>query len=123
MCSQDASSSAQVLKAHVLPGIVDQNMAEQRATVAAPDPAAFTTLHGTDILAAFVPYGFGMTITPAGTDIEANPLATDIPVCSGILHVVDKVLLPADLAEGGDGGPEGGNAWEALEVSEVLITV
>lgn len=96
----------QVLKAHVIPGFMDRHEAIQLVALAQPDPAVVTTLHGADLLATFFPT-LGLNIRTVGTDIEPDFLEIDISVSPGVFHVVDEVLLPADLCNGGvlDGRP------------------
>lgn len=89
-------------------GAIDEETAVDFVSEAAPHPAAVTTLLGTDILGAFDSNGDNaITATPAGTDIEASFIAADISVCSGFVHIVDTVLVPARLYEGPDGGMYG----------------
>ena len=113
----------QVLKAHVIPGFIDRHEAIQLVALAQSDPAVVTTLHGTDLLATFFPNTLYLNIRTAGTDIELDFLELDIPVCSGVFHVVDKVLLPADLFKGGNGGSKWVTGWEAQDISGVLHAV
>ena len=76
----------QVLLNHILPSV------EDAATLAAAAPADVSTLLGTMLSTSIV--GEDLVVTPAGTTIAAKAVTTDVETCAGIVHVVDKVLVP-----------------------------
>jgi uncharacterized surface protein with fasciclin (FAS1) repeats len=75
---------ADILKYHVVAGNV-----RAAAVAALPKPAAVTTVQGT----AFT-VGTTLAITD-GRARTANLVATDVIASNGVIHVIDKVLLPA----------------------------
>jgi len=75
---------AGILTYHVVPGNV-----RAANVVALPKPASVTTLQGT----AFT-VGTTLAITD-GRGRIANLAATDVIASNGVIHVIDKVLLPA----------------------------
>ena len=59
-------------------------------------PTAFDTLLGSDAATQItVTGGEGVTIADAGSDATANVVTTDLITSNGVIHVIDKVLLPA----------------------------
>jgi uncharacterized surface protein with fasciclin (FAS1) repeats len=74
-----------VLTDHVLPANVPK--------AAAPVGKAITTVQGG--IFKIEPVGAGLTIQD-GRNRVANITATDIAASNGVVHVIDKVLLPAD---------------------------
>lgn len=81
----------QVLSAHIVPGAVEA--AGVIALVEDSSPASVETLFGTDV--EFTLSGDNVMVSPADTDIDATVVITDVPTCAGVVHVVDKVLVPA----------------------------
>jgi transforming growth factor-beta-induced protein len=77
-------SLAGILTYHVVAGNV-----RAAAVVALPKPASVTTVQGT----AFT-VGTTLAITD-GRARSANLVATDVIASNGVIHVIDKVLLPA----------------------------
>ena len=75
---------ADILKYHVVAGNV-----RAAAVAALPKPAAVTTVQGT----AFT-VGTTLAITD-GRARTANLVATDVIASNGVIHVIDKMLLPA----------------------------
>jgi uncharacterized surface protein with fasciclin (FAS1) repeats len=75
---------ADILNYHVVAGDV-----RAAAVVALPKPASVTTEQGT----AFT-VGANLAITD-GRARSANLVATDVIASNGVIHVIDKVLLPA----------------------------
>ena len=75
---------ADILKYHVVAGNV-----RAAAVAALPKPAAVTSVQGT----AFT-VGTTLAITD-GRARTANLVATDLIASNGVIHVIDKVLLPA----------------------------
>lgn len=92
----------QVLFAHVLPGIVGSEETLAAVEEAAPQPASATTLFGTDIEAVLDDEG-NVIVSPANTDIHGKIVSFDNPVCSGIVGIVDAVLVPAGIEDVGMG--------------------
>ena len=74
-----------VLTYHVLPAKVER--------AAVPAGKAITTVQGG--IFKVDPVGSGLVITD-GRNRRSTITATDIPARNGVVHVVDKVLLPAD---------------------------
>lgn len=74
-----------VLTYHVLPAKVER--------AAVPLGKAITTVQGGIFKVDAV--GSGLVITD-GRNRKSNITATDVPARNGVVHVVDKVLLPAD---------------------------
>ena len=96
----------QVILAHVVEG--ESTAEEILAAVVAADPEPFQvlTFAGTILNGILGPDG-EVIGNPDGTDIMSRLVKTDIPTCAGILHIVDKVLVPALPAEMPAGGEYG----------------
>lgn len=75
-----------VLLNHILP------TEEDAATLVATAPADVSTLLGTVLSTSVV--GEDLIVTPASTTIAGKVVTTDVATCAGIVHVVDKVLVP-----------------------------
>jgi transforming growth factor-beta-induced protein len=86
-------SKAQLLAAPSLGGILTYHVVAGNVraanVVALPKPASVTTVQGT----AFT-VGTTLAITDARGRV-ANLAATDVIASNGVIHVIDKVLLPA----------------------------
>jgi uncharacterized surface protein with fasciclin (FAS1) repeats len=86
-------TKAQLLASPTLGGILTYHVVagnvRAAAVVALPKPARVTTLQGT----AFT-VGTTLAITDARARV-ANLVATDVIGSNGVIHVIDKVLLPA----------------------------
>lgn len=89
----------QVLEAHVVPGIFDSTTAGVLFEESPTGVATATTLFGTDLEASRLEPK-QIIVTPSGTDIDASLVAFDIPVCAGVVNIVDKVLVPAGIPSG-----------------------
>ena len=77
---------------HILP------TAEDSETLVSTAPADVTTLLGTSLSYSLV--GEDLMVTPAGTTIASKVVTADVMTCAGVVHVVDKVLVPVvDSAE------------------------
>ena len=86
-------TKAQLLASPGLPGILTYHVVAGNVraadVVALPKPAGVTTVQGT---------AFTVGTTLAITDVRArsaNLVATDVIAGNGVIHVIDKVLLPA----------------------------
>jgi len=76
-------SLADILKYHVVAGNV-----RAATVVALPKPASVTTLQGS-------PFTVGSTLAITdGRSRTANLVATDVIASNGVIHVIDKVILP-----------------------------
>ncbi|MBK9181290.1 MAG: fasciclin domain-containing protein [Acidimicrobiales bacterium] len=73
---------AQILTYHVVPGMIMSTDLQPEQTVATVEGSDVTITVGAD----------GATIN------DANIVATDIVASNGVIHVIDAVLLPPDLA-------------------------
>lgn len=80
-----------VLYNHILP------TEEDAASIIAAGNATVTTVLGTDLEISVV----GESVFVTSGDITAEVTTTDVPTCAGIVHVIDKVLVPIlDAAAG-----------------------
>jgi transforming growth factor-beta-induced protein len=86
-------TKAQLLASPALPGILTYHVVNGNVraanVIALPKPASVTTLQGT----AFT-VGTTLAITDGRARV-ANLVATDVIASNGVIHVIDKVLLPA----------------------------
>ncbi len=73
---------AQILTYHVVPGMILSTDLQPEQTVATVEGSDVTITVGAD----------GATVN------DANIVATDIVASNGVIHVIDAVLLPPDLA-------------------------
>jgi LPXTG-motif cell wall-anchored protein len=101
----DTATLTDILLYHVVAGRV------LAADVVTLDSA--TTLQGAPI-----------TIEVVGGSVKLNGdvtvVATDIEACNGVIHVIDKVLLPPTLVTTTDALPETGTSTNTLAVLAVL---
>lgn len=74
----------QVLLNHILP------TAEDAATLVSTAPSSIPTLLGTELTTSVV----GSDLIVSSGLIKATVIVTDVMTCAGIVHVVDKVLVP-----------------------------
>ena len=85
-------SKAQLLASPTLPGILTYHVVagnvRAAAVIALPKPASVTTVQG----AAFT-VGTSLAITDGRARV-ANLAATDVIASNGVIHVIDKVILP-----------------------------
>ncbi|MFK8083227.1 MAG: fasciclin domain-containing protein [Granulosicoccus sp.] len=98
----DASALSYILSYHFLPGMV-------------VDSTTATAFAGTNVPAA---NGVTLEVSLAPSRYNANPQAVyvndaevfvgDVPATNGVIHVVDRVLLPPGVGETGGGGTDGG---------------
>ena len=92
----DADGSClQVLSNHVVATKLDAASVTAAIEAASPNPAKVTTLAATTLEAASD--ADGILVAPQDTDIMARVVVADVETCAGVVHVIDKVLVPAAL--------------------------
>jgi hypothetical protein len=60
-----------------------------------PSPASLESLHGSTLLVVLS--GKDLLLNPEDTDINATVTQKDLETCAGTLHVIDRVLVPAEM--------------------------
>lgn len=100
----------QVLLSHVVP------TPEDAATLIGTAPASIPTLLGANLETSLD--GEDLIVTPEGTTIAAKVITTDVETCAGIVHVVDKVLIPVVENAGAATAPTAAAPAAATPVAE-----
>lgn len=107
-CHRDIYLPLQVLFNHVVASYLPSTAVVAALKAASPAPVELESLLGaalevtTDSESIFV--------TPAGTDVMAKVVTVDVETCAGVVHVIDKVLVPAPLAAEDDEAADDGFA-------------
>ncbi|NJR43582.1 MAG: hypothetical protein HC767_13950 [Akkermansiaceae bacterium] len=82
---------------HVVPGDLPAAAMVAAIESAAPAPAQLTTLLGLDLEATIVKGS--VLLKPDNSDILAKVVTTDVVTCAGTVHVVERVLVPGEIAK------------------------
>ena len=85
-----------MLSNHVVASELDSAAVTAAIDAASPNPAVVTTLAGTTLEATSD--ADGILVTPKNTEIMAKVTMADVETCAGVVHVIDKVLVPAAMA-------------------------
>jgi hypothetical protein len=87
--------SLQVLLTHVVEEDLNASSLLDAVAASSPSPANLTSLDGSILLVALS--GDDLYLNPEDTDINATVTKKDLETCAGIVHVIDKVLVPAEM--------------------------
>ena len=83
-----------VLTYHVIPGVAlsSETLKFEAATT------SYETVNGANITTnvRFNGFGGGSILVIEGGTIRAEVIEADIDACNGVIHIIDKVLLPPD---------------------------
>ena len=83
----------QVLSGHIVASELPSSAVAAAIADASPNPAEVATLGGTALKATTE--GENIIVSPKDTEIKAMVVVKDVQTCAGVVHVVDKVLVPA----------------------------
>ncbi|TXN36231.1 fasciclin [Flagellimonas hymeniacidonis] len=100
---------ATILKYHVVSGIA-------AASTDLSDGQTITTLQGEDVT---ISLDGGVFVSDV-TDIDAEVVIPNVNASNGIVHVINKVLLPQEIIDALNGGEEGKTLVEIVVETEAL---
>lgn len=107
-----------VLSNHVVPSKLDAAAVTAAIEDASPNPAEVTTLGGTTLEATSD--GEGIIVVPKNTEIMAMVVTVDVETCAGVVHVIDKVLVPTATSEAKEADEETGAEPAAATCAEAV---